>query len=178
MWAERLARATTGARWCVTICLASILCWGCQQTPTTVVGSITLDGKAISIAPNERGTIIFQTVSRQGATATGLLDSQGRFKLGTGASSEVAPGKYQVAVSVVQLLPTTEGAEQGAKRITPAKYAAASESGLQADVTPGENEIDFNLVHDADENANPPSPASASPRSNERELPSDSAKEN
>jgi hypothetical protein len=178
MWAERLARATTGARWCVTICLASILCWSCQQTPTTVAGSITLDGKAISIAPNERGTITFQSVSRQGPTATGLLDSQGRFKLATGASSEVAPGKYQVTVSIVQLLPTTEGAEQGAKCITPAKYAAASESGLQADVKPGENKIDFNLVHDADENANPPSPASASPRSNEPELPSDSAKEN
>src|SRR5450432_2642920 len=85
---------------------------GCQEKPTTVTGTVTLDGKSLSIADDARGTIVFQPEGGQGTTVTGIIGAAGIFKLASGASSNVAPGKYQVAVSVVQLLPASEGTEQ------------------------------------------------------------------
>jgi hypothetical protein len=122
---------------------------GCHRAPTTVSGIVTLDGKPLSVGSDARGTVIFQPAGGQGATSTGLLEPSGNFNLGTGGSKEVAVGKYDVAVSVVQLLPKPERAEQSAKRVTPAKYADASASGFAAEVGPGENHFSFNLVSDA-----------------------------
>ena len=64
---------------------------------------------------------------------------------------EVARGKYFVTVSVAQLLPKAENGEQGAKLITPEKYASPRESGLEIDVKPGENQVTFDLVSSTDE---------------------------
>ena len=83
--------------------------------------------------------------------ATGLLDPTGHFQLATGASMDIAPGKYQVAVSVARLLPASEQSERSAERVTPAKYASASESGLATEVAPGENRVSFDLVSSADD---------------------------
>ncbi len=94
--------------------------------------------------------------------ATGLLDATGHFKLATGALSELAPGKYQVAISVVQLLPPSENSEQGGKRVTPAKYSSAIDSGLQADVVPGENNFKFDLSS-VEEPIETPAPAADAP---------------
>jgi hypothetical protein len=103
--------------------------------------------------------------------ATGLIDAAGHFSLATGGSREVAPGKYQVAVSVVQLAPKVEDAEQGTELITPAKYASAHESDLEANVAPGEeNRLSFNLVSDADEERlSPPQSTSSVPESSDRQ---------
>jgi hypothetical protein len=150
----------------------SLIAIGCQQKPTTVTGTVTLDGRPLSIAEDARGTIVFQPVSGQGTTATGLLDAAGIFKLASGASSDVAPGKYQVAVSVVQLLPTTEGAEQSAKRISPAKYASANSSEFEANVLPGSNELKFDMLSKADDGAAGP-PASGSVPSGAGSKPQD-----
>jgi hypothetical protein len=133
------------------ICALLLGASGCQRTPATVSGLVTLDGKVLSIASDSRGTIVFQPVGGQGTTATGLLDSSGHFKLATGASSDIAPGKYKVAVSVVQLVPRSEGAEQGAKIITPVKYASANTSGFNADVSPATNEFRFDMSSSADD---------------------------
>lgn len=144
-------------------CLVLLVAQGCQQVPTTVSGKVTLDGKPLSIASDTRGTVVFQPIGGKGTTPTGLLDPTGHFKLATGSSPDVAPGKYQVAVSVFQLLPKFEQAEQGAKRITPARYATANESGLEADVATGENQFSFNLVTSADnESAGAPIPKPSS----------------
>jgi hypothetical protein len=124
---------------------------GCEERPTTVSGTILLDGRPMSVASNARGTVVFQPANGQGTLATGLIDSAGHFNLATGGSIEVPPGKYQVAVSVVQLLPKVADAEQGTELVTPAKYAAAHESGLEAEVAPGENRLNFNLVSGASE---------------------------
>jgi hypothetical protein len=126
---------------------------GCQESASTVAGVVTRDGKPMSVPADSRGTIVFQPADGHGTTSSGVLDSTGHFKLSTGASLEVAPGKYQVAVSVVQLLPASDQAEQGGKRITPAKYASANTSTLEAKVIPGANECDFNLLSSADEGA-------------------------
>jgi hypothetical protein len=126
---------------------------GCQQSPATVSGTATLDGKPIAIKSGERGTVVFQPVSGQGSTATGLLDSTGHFKLATGGSSSIAPGKYQVAISMVRMAPSAEGAEPGATQVTPAKYSSPSTSGLDAEVLPTANEFTFDLKSVAEEDA-------------------------
>jgi hypothetical protein len=149
-----------------------ILAMGCQDNSALVSGTVTLDGRQLSIPSDGRGTIVFQPTNGQGTAATAVLDPSGHFKLATGASLDIPPGKYYVAVSVVQLLPRAEGAEQSAKRISPAKYASASESGLQAEIVRGDNHFDFNLASSADETAadgsgatpSPPEPSGSVPR--------------
>jgi hypothetical protein len=124
---------------------------GCQERPTTVAGAVTLDGRPLTVPADARGTVVFQPDGGHGTMATGLLDSTGHFNLATGSSSEVARGKYFVTVSVAQLLPKAENGEQGAKLITPEKYASPRESGLEIDVKPGENQVTFDLVSSTDE---------------------------
>ena len=136
---------------CLAANLLLVVAVGCQQNSATVTGIVRLDGKPLAIGSDERGTIVFQPASGQGPTATGVLDTGGHFKLATGASSEIPPGKYQVAISVTQLTPMVEGAEQGAKRITPAKYASPATSGFAVEVVPSVNEFKFDLVSSADE---------------------------
>jgi hypothetical protein len=46
-------------------------------------------------------------------------------------------------------LPKAESAEQRAKLVTPAKYASVQQSGLQADVHSGENQLVFALTSDS-----------------------------
>src|SRR5262245_59216763 len=135
----------------ITICVMCVTAIGCQEQPTTVTGKVTLDGKPLAIGSDARGTVIFQPAGGQGSMATGLLDPTGHFQLATGASTEIAPGKYQVAVSVARLLPPSEQAEQGAERVTPARYASTSDSGLAAEVAPGENRVSFDLVSSTDD---------------------------
>jgi hypothetical protein len=135
----------------IAICLLLIAAAGCQQRPTTVSGTITLDGRPLSVPSDARGTVVFQPDGGRGTMATGLLDPVGHFDLATGSSREVAPGKYYVTVSVAQLTTKNEQEEQGTRLITPAKYVSASESGLAAEVQPGENELHFDLNSTADE---------------------------
>jgi hypothetical protein len=110
-----------------------------------VAGTVTLDGKPLTIASDTRGTVLFQAVGGQGTVATGILNPTGHFQLAAGSSTEIPAGKYQVAVTVSQLLPKPENGEQRAKLITPSKYASVQESGLEVEVKPGENQFDFAL---------------------------------
>jgi len=130
---------------------------GCQKQPTTVSGAVTMDGQPLKIPSDARGTVVFQPDGGTGTMATGLLDATGHFNLATGSSTEVAEGKYYVTVSVSQLLPKTDGEEQGTKFITPAKYASARDSGLTANVRSGVNQVSFDLISDHDDaNTSPP----------------------
>ena len=99
----------------------------------------------LNLDHDARGTVVFHPSSGQGAIATGVLDPRGRFQLATGALPEVVPGRYQVTVAIVELLPRSEEMEQTGKLMTPARYGSAIDSGLQAMVVPGPNEFKFNL---------------------------------
>jgi hypothetical protein len=157
MQATRLEQALWFANRPVVIYLLLVV-GGCQQRLTTASGTVTLDGRPLAVPSDARGTVVFQPDGGRGTMAVGLLDSAGHFDLATGSSKEVAPGRYYVTVSVVQLLPNSGETEQGTQIITPAKYASASESGLQADVMPGTNQFSFDLVSSADnERVNSPS---------------------
>jgi hypothetical protein len=143
-----------------------LLLVGCRQSPSTVEGLVTLDGKPVSLKSDARGTVVFQPTGGKGTMATGVLDSTGHFTLATGAMPEVAPGKYQVAISIVELLPATDEGEQAGKRITPAKYASPIDSGLQAEVVPGVNKFQFDLT--ADESPEVPDIPLAAPETPEK----------
>jgi hypothetical protein len=134
-------------------CLLAQIAGGCQQPLTTVSGSITLDGRPLIIPSDARGTVVFQPDGGRGTMATGLLDAGGHFDLATGSSREVPPGKYYVTVSVAQLLEKSDQEEQRTRLITPVKYASGGDSGLAAEVKPGENKLNFNLSSAADEPA-------------------------
>ncbi|MGD9634096.1 MAG: hypothetical protein AB7G28_13360 [Pirellulales bacterium] len=142
------------------VCLA-VVCAGCGPTTSTVNGRVTMDGKPLAISDDARGTIVFHPAGGQGATATGLLDRTGNFHLGIGASSNIVPGRYQVAISIVELVPATDGSEPRGKRVTPAKYSSAIDSGLQADVALGENDFTFDMSS-AEEEATKDTPADQS----------------
>jgi len=145
---------------------------GCQERPTTVSGAVTLDGKPLTVPADARGTVVLQPGGGRGTMATGLLDSTGHFNLATGSSPEVARGKYFVTVSVAQLLPKTENEAQGAKLITPEKYASPRGSGLEIDVKPGENQVTFDLVSNTDEgNSSSSGSSSEASHSDDTSLP-------
>ena len=127
------------------MCLLAMVCTGCGPTTSTVSGRVTMDGKQLSVSDNARGTVVFHPAGGQGAMATGLLDPTGNFQLGTGASSNIVPGRYQVAIAVVELVPATDGGEPRGQRVTPAKYSSAIDSGLQAEVVLGENRFAFDM---------------------------------
>lgn len=131
--------------WALVAGLLTMACVGCGPTTSTVKGHVTLDGKPLAISDDARGTVVFHPAGGQGAMATGLLDRTGNFQLGTGASSNIFPGRYQVAISVVELVPAVEGGEPRGKRVTPARYSSPIDSGLQADVALGENDFKFDL---------------------------------
>jgi hypothetical protein len=157
----RLAGTISNAVKLAGVFLLLIVTDGCQERPTTVSGSITIDGRPLTVPADARGTVVFQPDGGHGTMATGLLDSTGHFNLATGSSPEVAEGKYYVTVSVAQLLPKVENEERSAKLITPAKYTSPQESGLEIEVKPGANQVTFDLVTSTDEgNANSPSSSS------------------
>jgi hypothetical protein len=129
---------------------------------------VTQNGKPLSLKSDQRGKVIFQRADGHGALAAGTLDSSGHFHLATGSSFEVAPGAYQVAISVSEPLPAQENAESSARLITPAKYSSATDSGLRVDVKPGENVFSFDLTAEPDESGSispAAGPAVAQPKS-------------
>jgi hypothetical protein len=147
--------------------LVLVLTIGCRQAPTTVSGAVTLDGKLLSVRADQHGKVIFQRVDGHGALAAGTLDPSGHFHLATGSSFEVAPGEYQVAISVSEPLPMKENAESSAKLITPVRFSSTTDSGLRANVKSGENVFSFDLAVEQNEGGSTSpatSPASPEPK--------------
>jgi hypothetical protein len=160
---RRFARRNHLRRGLLTFGAVSIvLANGCRPSSTAVSGTVTLDKAPLSVQPNQHGKIVFQPAGGHGAVAVGVLDSAGHFELSTGSSNEVAPGEYEVAISVSEPLPQQENAERSAKLVTPIKYSSAADSGLEANVKPGENVFSFNLESRAGEaNSSPPTSSAA-----------------
>jgi hypothetical protein len=172
MCPNRLAQASRILLKLAANILLLVVIGGCQERPTTVSGTVTLDGRPLTVPADARGTVVIQPDGGHGTMATGLLDSTGHFNLATGSSPDIARGKYLVTVSVTQLLPKAENGEQGAKLITPEKYASPRESGLEIDVKPGENQVTFDLVSSTDEgNTGTSGASSEASHSNDTSLP-------
>jgi hypothetical protein len=130
--------------WCVGISLLPTT--GCGDGMARVTGVVSLDGKPIAASQDTRCTVTFVRKDGTGAASTGVVDNQGTYTLGTGASTGVLPGTYMVSISASQLMGEEQiGVPRSGKRLTPPEYGDATKSGLEATVEPGNNTFDFEL---------------------------------
>jgi hypothetical protein len=137
--------------WRLLTCAGIALIVGCQDQPTTVQGLVTLDGQALEMREGMRGTVVFQPTVSGGTTLNGVIDGRGHYELARGSSALVPPSEYWVTVSAVKLLPPTKDHPQAkGRRVTPAKYASASESGFRVEVVPGMNQVNLAMTSDAE----------------------------
>ncbi len=106
-----------------------------------VSGVVTLDGNAIG-----PGIIVFAPLG-SGKPATGSIESDGSFMLMTSRETGLAPGKYQVAVSVREVPQNVKRGDRPppGKLLIPEKYEDSTTSGLEYEVAPGKNTIDIEL---------------------------------
>jgi hypothetical protein len=110
-----------------------------------VTGSVTFNGEPVAGGSDVHAMICFTPVGG-GPPGIGEINSSGHFSLATGSAAGIHPGKYLVSVSATKLIPsTTPGMPGGGRPLTPAKYANPKQSGLEADIQPGSNTLDFNL---------------------------------
>ncbi len=127
----------------VTLLAAGVLaCAGCGgEYRSSVTGTVKLGGE-----PLRRGTVTFHPLEK-GAAAYGLVDSDGRFTLGTGREQGLAPGEYIATVVATEASPAESGGGTPpiGKLITPARYGDKSTSGLRYTVKPGKNDFEVSL---------------------------------
>jgi hypothetical protein len=118
-------------------------CGGATDGRVTASGTVTLDGD-----PLPDGTVAFY---KDGASAgVGTIESGGFELKETGGSEGIQPGSYQVAVESWEVEPNSVNDEgeivtDGKSRI-PEKYNSATTSGLTAEITDGDNALEFTLT--------------------------------
>jgi len=145
---------------CAVNCLV-VLATGCGRSGARLcpaTGTVTYQGKAV-----EGAAVGFRSEETR-SIATGMTDSQGRFKLSTYPVGEgVRPGKYKATVSKFTSPPGTGGgpvsmdeavkmakaarpAAKGPENQLPAKYADPTTSSLEYTVSPsGPNDFKIDL---------------------------------
>ncbi len=107
---------------------------GCSPMTATVSGTVTLDGKPLRIGESQRGTVLFRPVEG-GATATGLIDQEGRYSLSTGGTAALRPGEYLVAVRATDILPASEDSPAPEGRpITPLDRMSSTSTSIRRPV--------------------------------------------
>jgi hypothetical protein len=131
--------------------LSVLLACGCAGVPVTpvttvadrlpVLGKVYLDGRPLPL-----GTVSFMPESEQGATATGKIESDGSFAMGTWTPRDgVLAGKYRVAIIAWGTPPTRpDGVGQ---RLIPERYFDSHKSGIpQVEVPlPSDQELKIEL---------------------------------
>jgi hypothetical protein len=143
--ARRFKRA--GAPSCLAL-FFFIACAGCGNGRSTVLGTLTLDGKPLGRTATVQVTIMFSPADGSGAPAAALGDESGCYELTTGSQHGLAPGQYIVTLAATEAT-QGRGGESRKRVLTPLRYANPKETDLRADVQPGRNTFDFNLRSDA-----------------------------
>jgi len=117
---------------------------GCSDKPDGIVfgkvhGTVTLDGQPLPDA-----TVQFQPAA--GRPSYGRTDADGRYALGyRGRSWGAVVGPHTVKITTEDRIENEQTGEvRVIKELLPVHYHARSE--LTADVTAGENVVDFSLV--------------------------------
>ena len=138
--AMRFARAITGTSFGLT-CL---LVLGCGGHPASVTGTITLDGRALPAGAN--GGVTFHPVAG-GTPANALLLPDGTYNLNTGSQHGLEPGRYRVTITVLETLPPRlkDGTQEPGKLLSAQRYRDKERSGLEVEVKPGKNRVDFDV---------------------------------
>ncbi len=131
------------------IALATAVGGGCSDMTATVGGTVKLDGQPLRIGKSQRGTVLFRPVEG-GATATALIDGNGKYSISTGGTAALAPGDYLVAVRATEIIPAGDDSPAPTGRpITPYVYGNPLESGLMCTVKRGNQTYDIELSSDA-----------------------------
>jgi hypothetical protein len=130
-----------GGVFCAVIAATLIGCGG-GSLESTVSGTVTLDGSGIG-----PGMIVFAPVAG-GKPATGSIESDGGYMLKTSRETGLAPGKYQVAVSIREMPQNVKRGDRPplGKLLIPEKYEQSTTSGLEYEVSSGDNSIDIALT--------------------------------
>lgn len=132
---------------CCVLLAFLLMVTGCRETPTTVEGTVTLDGIPLAMHKGMRGTVVFLPINDEGTTLSGLIDADGRYALAAGGSTSVPPRTYWVTVSAMEIVPPSEAHPQSSARpISPAKYASATDSGIRVEVRPGPNNVNLAMT--------------------------------
>jgi Carboxypeptidase regulatory-like domain len=135
--------------------LGLALLMGCNSG--SVSGTVPASGKVTYKGAPVEGAIVTFVPESEGRTATATTSAGGVFSLTTVDASGAMPGKYKVTVDKVEYGPgsnlSMEAAAKGnsaegqAKRVLPAKYAAAASTPLAIEVpSGGKKDIDLPLV--------------------------------
>lgn len=132
-------------RFCAWILIATGLMFlvGCGSQPSTVTGTVKLDGKPLS-----SGGVTFHPVGT-GASVTGQIDANGSYALSTGDEGGLVPGDYVATVVATEEAATpTDNSKAPAppKLITPPIYGDQGQSPLKYQVKDGSNTIDIELT--------------------------------
>ena len=123
---------------CTVILLAAV---GCGGMPATVSGLVTLDGE-----PVDHGVVGFNPKSG-GMKAVGIIQSDGSYAVKTNRDEGLNLGQYAVTVVVREpgIQDKYGGPPRPGKFIVPQKYSRTRSSGLEFDVTSGQNTINLEL---------------------------------
>lgn len=145
---------------CKAIAIASVALFtsGCGDLNATVSGVVKLDGEVLRCEHNRRGTVVFGPVAG-GASATGIIDDNGRYSVRTGSNAGVKPGDYVVGVRVLEIVPHEDGVSApSGEPITPVLYSNPLTSGLITTLKSGSNTFDIELDSSAGPLQAPPPP--------------------
>ena len=133
------------------LCGGSLLLSGCGDAVpmAPVTGTVTLDGKPLELTPPlASGTVTFVPATEGLPYAYGEIGPDGTYRMKTDDHGDgAAIGKYRVMIGASEY--ESDDPEAAMKRLLPFKYSLDSQSGLTADVTEGENVIDFILMSNA-----------------------------
>jgi len=111
--------------------------------PATVNGTVTYNGQ-----PLETGTVAFYPVDG-GPAAYANIQSDGTFRASTGQQKGLALGEYRISVQATGPMPEPgpqNDWEPVPESLIPESYNSPETSGLTATITPGENQVDLELV--------------------------------
>jgi hypothetical protein len=108
-----------------------------------VSGRVTLDGQPVG-----PGTVVFQPAGGQSNPPQGTVQVDGSYFMRTNQTVGLAPGKYKAGVAIYDPpdLKPGERASKPSELLSPERYAQPDTSGLEYDVTPGDNTIDIKLT--------------------------------
>ncbi|TWT34749.1 hypothetical protein [Blastopirellula retiformator] len=117
--------------------IASVGCGARGPEMGDVVGSVTYQGK-----PLPTGTITFMPETAGVPTAYANIKDDGTYEGYTDEFGKGVPvGKHRVMIMAVK----ENGPEAAAVALLPFKYGSDHQSGLTAEVAPGENQVNFDL---------------------------------
>jgi len=134
------------------LCCLALGCGGAVQTTQPVEGLVTLGGSPLAGA-----SITFHPQSAEGTAASGLSDSDGKFRIQTvhgTPGSGTTLGEYRVTVSKIESVPTgkttteSDGTvieETTERSVTPRVYSSRESTPLVVNITQGKNTVNLEL---------------------------------